>query len=244
MPATTTNVAPASGVSARGVKSGLHELLTPDNCCVLFIDHQPAMTFGVANIDRQTLINNVEGLAKAAKVFNIPVILTAVESASFSGALWPQLTSVFPDQPVIERSSMNSWEDEKLVAAVKATGRTKLVIAALWTEVCLCFPALCALGEGYEVYAVDDCSGGTSLAAHESAMARITQAGGVRTTWVSTMLEWQRDWARRATYDGVMKTVVEHGGVYGQAVEYCYTMVHKAPAYTKRFAAATNGAGH
>ena len=109
MPATT------NGSTTTPTKSGLHELLTPDNCCVIFIDHQPAMTFGVANIDRQTLLNNVVGFAKGAKVFNIPVILTAVESASFSGAIWPQLTSVFPDTKIIERSSMNSWEDAALV---------------------------------------------------------------------------------------------------------------------------------
>ena len=203
MPSTQhSNPIPASG-------NGHHELLTPDNCAVLFIDHQPAMTFGVANIDRQTLINNVVGLAKAAVTFNVPVILTSVESASFSGAVWPQLTELFPGQQVIERSSMNSWEDAALVAAVKRTGRKKLVIAALWTEVCLAFPALCALGEGFEVYAVEDCSGGTSVVAHEAALARIQQAGGVRTTWVCTMLEWQRDWARRETYDRVMQTVIE-----------------------------------
>ena len=206
MPANTTTT---EGMSAVNVKSGLHELLTPDNCCVVFIDHQPAMTFGVANIDRQTLLNNVVGFAKAARTFHVPVILTAVESASFSGAIWPQLTGVFPEVPVIERSSMNSWEDAKLVEAVKRTGRTKLVICALWTEVCLAFPALCALGEGYEVYAVEDCSGGTSQVAHDAAISRIVQAGGVRTTWVCTMLEWQRDWARKATYNDVMQTVIE-----------------------------------
>jgi nicotinamidase-related amidase len=220
-----------------GASSGLLELLTPDNCCVIFIDHQPAMTFGVANIDKQTLINNCVGLAEAAKTFNVPVILTAVESKSFSGNIWPQLTSLFPSHKVIERSSMNSWEDDALVQAVKATGRKKLVIAALWTEVCLTFPALCALADGYEVYAVEDCSGGTSQVAHDAAIARIQQAGGVRMTWIQTMLEWQRDWARRGTYDSVMKNVVEHGGVYGQAVEYCYTMVHKAPNYVERFKA-------
>jgi len=223
---------------AGGASSGYCELLNPHNCAMIFIDHQPAMTFGVANVDRQTLINNVVGLAKAAKIFNIPTILTAVESKSFSGAIWPQLTSQFPELQVIERSSMNSWEDAAFVAAVKKTGRKKLIIAALWTEVCLAFPALCALGEGYEVYAVEDCSGGTSVAAHEAALNRITQAGGVRTTWICTMLEWQRDWARRATYDPVMQTVLEHGGVYGQAVEYCYTMVHKAKPYPERIAAA------
>jgi nicotinamidase-related amidase len=217
--------------------SGKLELLNPSNCCVVLIDHQPAMTFGVANIDKQLLINNTVGLAKAAKIFHIPVILTSVESKSFSGAIWPQLTSLFPDQKPIERSSMNSWEDEALVAAVKKTGRKKLVMAALWTEVCLAFPALCAMQEGYEVYAVEDCCGGTSVVAHDAAIARIAQAGAVRATWISTMLEWQRDWARRATYDPVMQTVLEHGGVYGQAVEYCYTMVHKAPNFLDRLAA-------
>ena len=183
---------------------GLLELLDPTNCAVLFIDHQPAMTFGVASIDRQSLITNCVGLAKAAITFKVPVILTAVESKSFSGAIWPQLTSLFPDVPVIERSSMNSWEDKALVAAVKKTGKKKLVIAALWTEVCLCFPALHALAEGFEIYAVEDCSGGTSLIAHDAAISRIVQAGGVRVTWVQVMLEWQRDWARKGTYDAVM----------------------------------------
>jgi len=213
------------------------ELLNPTNCAMIFIDHQPAMTFGVANIDKQTLINNVVGLAKAAKIFNVPVILTAVESKSFSGAIWPQLTSEFPDHQIIERSSMNSWEDKKLVEAVKKTGKKKLVIAALWTEVCLLFPALSALQEGYEIYAVEDCSGGTSEMAHKSAMTRMSMVGVQPVTWVQVMLEWQRDWANKTHYDEVMKTVIDHGGAYGQAVEYCYTMVHKAPAYPERFPA-------
>jgi nicotinamidase-related amidase len=119
---------------------------------------------------------------------------------------------------------MNSWEDEAFVAAVKKTGRKKLVIAALWTEVCLTFPTLMALRDGYQVYAVEDCSGGTSEMAHRAAMQRVVQAGAVPVTWNQVMLEWQRDWARRSTYDGVMKIVIDHGGAYGQAVEYCYTV--------------------
>jgi len=217
--------------------SGPLELLTPQNCVMIFIDHLPAMTFGVANIDRQLLVNNVEGLAKAAKLFHVPTIITAVESKSFSGTVWPQITQHFPAAKLIERSSMNSWEDSAFVEAVKRTGRKKLVIAALWTEVCLCFPALSALAEGFEVYAVDDCSGGVSDTAHRSAMTRMTQAGVVPVTWVQVMLEWQRDWSRKTSYNDVMQTVIEHGGVYGQAVEYCYTMVHKAPAFPERFAA-------
>jgi len=220
-----------------GNVGGPLELLDPSNCCVIFIDHQPAMTFGVANIDKQLLINNVTGLAKAAKLFHIPTIITSVESKSFSGSVWPQLTEVFPGQKVYERSSMNSWEDKAFVDAVTRTGRKKLVMCALWTEVCLCFPALHALAAGFEVYAVEDCSGGTSIAAHSNAMQRMSQAGAIPVTWVQVMLEWQRDWARRDSYNDVMQTVIEHGGVYGQAVEYCYTMVHKQPSFPERFAA-------
>jgi nicotinamidase-related amidase len=212
------------------------ELLDPTNSVVIFIDHQPAMTFGVASIDRATLINNTVGLAKAAKAFNVPVIITSVETQSFSGNVWPELTSLFPDHEVVERSSMNSWEDDGFVAAVKKTGRKKLIIAALWTEVCLTFPALCAMKEGYEVYAVEDCCGGTTLVAHDASLARISQAGAVRVTWNQVMLEFQRDWSRRSTYNAVMKIVVEHGGAYGQAVEYCYTHVHKQPPFPVRFA--------
>src|SRR6185369_12986672 len=142
------------------------ELLNPANSAVIFIDFQPQMTFGVANIDRQTLFNNVLLLAKAAKIFNVPTILTTVESKSFSGNMWPQILDIFPNQATVERSSMNSWEDEKFVAAVKATGRKKLVMAALWTEVCLAFPALEAIKAGFEVYAVEHASGGTTVTAH------------------------------------------------------------------------------
>jgi nicotinamidase-related amidase len=215
----------------------IHSLLTPENCTVVFIDHQPQMTFGVASIDRQTLVNNTIGLAKAAKVFNVPVILTTVETQSFSGPMWPQLTELFPGKTPIERTSMNSWEDKKFVAEVERIGRKKLVIAALWTEVCLAFPAIQAMEAGYEVYAVEDASGGTSEAAHRWAMQRIVQAGAVPVTWQQVLLEFQRDWARRETYDAVMKIVLEHSGAYGQGVEYAYTMVHKQPAYPTRLAA-------
>jgi nicotinamidase-related amidase len=188
------------------------------------------MTFGVANIDRQTLFNNVILLAKAAKIFKVPTIFTTVETKSFSGNMWPQLLDIFPGQEPIERSSMNSWEDEKFVAAVKATGRKKLIMAALWTEVCLAFPALEAMNAGFEVYAVEDASGGTSVTAHNAAMRRVEQAGAVPMTTIQVLLEYQRDWARKDTYNDVMAAVKEHCGAYGQGVEYAYTMVHGAPA--------------
>lgn len=206
------------------------ELLNPENSALILIDFQPQMTFGVANIDRQTLFNNVMLLAKAAKIFNVPTILTTVETKSFSGNMWPQILDIFPNQEPIERSSMNSWEDTTFVEAVAATGRKKLIMAALWTEVCLTFPALEALKAGYEVYGVEDASGGTSLTAHNAAMRRIEQAGVVPVTSLQVLLEYQRDWAHKDTYNAVIETVKEHCGAYGQGVEYAYTMVHGAPA--------------
>ncbi|MBD2836191.1 hydrolase [Pseudomonas sp. JM0905a] len=207
----------------------IRELLNPTNSALILIDHQPQMAFGVQSIDRQQLKNNTVGLAKSAKIFNVPTILTSVETESFSGYIWPELLSVFPDQQPIERTSMNSWEDEKFVAAVKATGRKKLIIAALWTEVCLTFPALEAMEAGYEVYIVTDASGGTSQEAHDMAVQRMIQAGAIPVTWQQVLLEYQRDWSKRDSYDAVMDLVREHSGAYGMGVDYAYTMVHKAP---------------
>ena len=207
----------------------IRELLNPTNSALILIDHQPQMAFGVQSIDRQTLKNNTVALAKAARIFNVPSILTSVETESFSGYIWPELLAVFPGQQPIERTSMNSWEDRKLVEAVKATGRKKLVMAALWTEVCLTFPALEAMAEGYEVYIVTDASGGTSQEAHDMAVQRMIQAGAVPVTWQQVLLEYQRDWSRKATYDAVMDLVREHSGAYGMGVDYAYTMVHGAP---------------
>jgi nicotinamidase-related amidase len=151
--------------------------------------------------------------------------------------MWPQILELFPGKQPIERSSMNSWEDKNFVAEVQRIGRKKLVMAALWTEVCLCFPAIQAMEAGYEVYAVEDASGGTSEVAHGNAMKRIVQAGGVPVSWLQVLLEFQRDWARRETYDAVMKLVIDHAGAYGQGVEYAYTMVHGQPPFPKRLAA-------
>lgn len=206
------------------------QLLDKDNSALIFIDHQPQMSFGVANIDRQQLKNNVVGLAKAGKIFNVPTLFTSVETESFSGYIWPELLAVHPEITPIERTSMNSWEDAAFVKAVEATGRKKLVISALWTEVCLTFPALMALEAGYEVYVVTDTSGGTSVDAHERSIDRMVQAGAIPVTWQQVLLEYQRDWARKETYDAVMELVREHSGAYGMGVDYAYTMVHHASA--------------
>ena len=206
------------------------DLLDPQNSALIFIDHQPQMSFGVANIDRQQLKNNTVALAKAGKIFNVPVIYTSVETESFSGYIWPELLAVHPELKPIERTSMNSWEDAKFVEAVEKTGRKKLVISALWTEVCLTFPALMAMKEGYEVYVVTDTSGGTSVDAHERSVQRMVQAGAIPVTWQQVLLEYQRDWSRKETYEPVMDLVREHSGAYGMGVDYAYTLVHKAPA--------------
>jgi nicotinamidase-related amidase len=188
------------------------------------------MLFGVANADRAALINNVTLLAKVAKEFNVPAVLTAVETESFSGYIWPQLLDVFPGQPVVERSSMNSWDDENFVAAIRKTGRKKIVLAGLWTETCVALPTVQAIHDGYEVYVVEDCCGDVSQLSHENAMQRVIQAGARPVTALSVVLEWQRDWAHKGTYDGVMDIVKTHCGAYGVGVEYAYTMVHGAPA--------------
>ena len=206
------------------------EVLTPDNCQIIFIDQQPQMAFGVQSMDRQALKNNTVGLAKAAKVFNIPTIITTVETESFSGHTYPELLDVFPGKDILERSSMNSWDDQKVRDALAANGKKKVVVSGLWTEVCNNSFALCAMLEGdYEIYMVADASGGTSKEAHDYAMQRMIQAGVVPVTWQQVLLEWQRDWAHKATYDAVMAIVREHSGAYGMGVDYAYTMVHKAP---------------
>jgi nicotinamidase-related amidase len=204
-------------------------LITGDNSAVVFIDHQPQMTFGVANIERQQLINNVVMLAKGAKEFGVPTILTAVETESFSGYIWPQLMDVFPGQQPIERTSMNSWDSPRFREAVKATGKKNIIVAGLWTEVCVTWPTLNMLHEGYNVYIVEDACGATSLAAHDAAIMRCVQAGAVPMTAIATVLEFQRDWARREHYSAVMDIFRQHGGAYGNGIEYAYSIVHKAP---------------
>jgi nicotinamidase-related amidase len=207
-------------------------LLTPGNCVVALIDHQPQMLFGVSNFDRQAIINNTVAIAKAAKVFEVPVVLTTVESKSFSGHLWPQIRAVFPDQAPIERSSMNSWDDGNFVAAIQKSGRKKIVLAGLWTETCVALPTVQAIHDGYEIYVVEDCCGDVTQLAHDNAMKRVIQAGAKPVTSLSVMLEWQRDWAQKDTYDAVMDIVKTHCGAYGVGVEYAYTMVHGAPPTT------------
>lgn len=205
------------------------ELLTPENSQLIFIDHQPQMAFGVQSIDRQTLKNNVVALAKAAKLFDIPTTITTVETESFSGYTYPELLEVFPETELLERTSMNSWDDQKVRDALAANGRKKVIVSGLWTGICNLMFAFSAMEDaGYEIYMMADASGDTTVEAHDHAMQRMIQAGVVPMTTIQTMLEWQRDWANRENYDGLMDIIREHGGAYGMGIDYAYTMVHKA----------------
>ncbi|SHE60854.1 Nicotinamidase-related amidase [Microbulbifer donghaiensis] len=199
-------------------------LLTPDNHTVILIDHQPQMAFATRSHGVQDVRNNVTGLAKSAKAFNVPTILTTVASKSFSGPLFPELQAVFPKQTPIDRTTMNTWEDDRVVNVVKKHKNKKLVIAALWTEVCGVGPVLSAIEDGYDVYFVTDASGGVSKEAHDMAVQRMIQAGAKPITWVQYLLELQRDWARGETYAAVTNIAKEHAGGYGLGIIYAKEM--------------------
>ena len=217
-----THAQPAVG-QAQAMDGNL-SLLTPENSTLLLIDYQPQMIFGVNSHDRQTIRNNVEALSKSAKAFDVPTVLTTVSAESFSGPKIPEITGVFPNHTLYDRTSMNAWDDRRVIAEIERAGRPKLVIGALWTEVCLTMPALEALADGYEVYIVTDASGGTSREAHDMAVDRMVQAGAIPVTWQQVMLEWQRDWANAGTYEAVTSIAREHSGAYGVGIDYAYGM--------------------
>ncbi|GEC10796.1 hydrolase [Streptomyces spinoverrucosus] len=201
------------------------DLLTPDNSVFLFVDHQPQMFFGAGSGDRTAIVNATVGLAKTAKAFDVPVVLSTVAAETFSGSLLPQLAEVFPEQPVIDRSTMNPWEDATVIEAIKATGRKKIVLSGLWTEVCVVLPALSALAQGYEVYVVADACGGLTPEAHAHALQRMAKAGACTVDWIPVLLELQRDWARTETYDAVVDIVKEHDGAYGLGLVYAQQFI-------------------
>lgn len=217
---TTNPLLAASKASAAASKS----LLSPTNHTLMLIDHQPQMAFATASIDIVELRNNVTGLAKSAKAFNVPTILTTVAEKSFSGPIFPELQAVFPKQKPIDRTTMNSWEDKRITDAVNKYGKNKIVIAALWTEVCGVGPVLSALDQGFEVYFVTDASGGVSDDAHNMAVQRMVNAGAIPITWLQYILELQRDWARGETYQAVTDIAKEHGGGYGLGIIYAQEM--------------------
>ena len=175
-------------------------LLTPKNSALIIIDYQPVQVSSVASMDHRALVANIVVVAKIAKLFGLPIVLSTVNvKTGLSGPTIHQLMDVLEGMEQIDRTTMNAWEDEQFIRAVKATGRKKLIMTALWTEICLCLPALDAIREGYDVYPVVDAVGGTSVEAHQTALERASQAGAKLTTWAQLVGELQRDWAREET---------------------------------------------
>jgi nicotinamidase-related amidase len=194
------------------------QLLTRENCAITFIDHQPEMVLGVNTIETGALQNNVAGLAKTADAYDIPVVLSTI-GREHNGPLFEEIRDVFPDEEVIDRTTLNSWENETYVEAVEATDRDRLVMAGLWTEVCVCFAALSALEAGYDVYVVADACGGRTTADHEHALERMVNAGATPVTWAQVLYEIQRDWAADGAREA-HQISIDHAGDFGMAVQY------------------------
>ena len=214
-----------NGLAKRSEKG----LLTPDNCAVAFIDHQPQMLFGTSNFDRQSIINSTVALAKATRIFERAGRSQHCRNQKLQRQHVATAQGDLPASDVIERSSMNAWDDRNFVAAIERTGKKKIVLSGLWTETCVALPTIQAIHDGYEIYVAEDCCGDVSQLAHDNAMRRVVQAGAKPVTSLSVLLELQRDWAHKDTYDAVMDVVKHHFGAYGIGVEYVYTMVHGAP---------------
>jgi nicotinamidase-related amidase len=197
-------------------KTGLDALLRPEDSVLVLIDHQPYQFANLHSHEPTMIVNNVVGLAKTANVFGVPTVLTTVLEER-GGYLIKALQDVFPEQKPINRTYINTWQDERVVDVVKKTGRKQLVLAALWTEICLAMPAIQALAEGYDVFIVTDASGGVSVEAHDMAVRRMVAAGAVPITWLAVVGEWQRDWAREKTAINLAGVLAEHGGASGVA---------------------------
>jgi nicotinamidase-related amidase len=214
---------------AKNAKVGLEALLRPEDSILVLIDHQPYQFTNLNSHEPTMIVNNVVGLAKTAKVFNVPTVLTTVMEER-GGYIIKGLQDVFPDQKPINRTTLNTWEDPKVTDVVKKSGRKQLIIAGLFTEICVAFPTIQALNEGYDVFVVSDACGGVSLEAHEMAMQRMIQAGAVPITWFAVLGEWQRDWAREETVMGVAEVIMEHGGAGGVALAWELQLLSTPPA--------------
>ena len=200
-------------------------LLSPDDHTLVMIDIQSQMAFATKSIAIELLRNNVALVGHAATTFNVPVILTTVAEKSFSGPMFDELKEAFPDHAVLERTSMNSWEDASVVAEVNRLGNTRIVFAGLWTSVCIVGPVSSAIDQGFEVYVIADACGDVSDEAHERALQRMIQLGARPMTAVQYLLELQRDWARSETYDATLGIARRWGGAYGIGVTYAKVML-------------------
>jgi nicotinamidase-related amidase len=210
----TTNAKPVPGKS----------LLSPSDHTLIMIDHQSQMAFATKSIDAVTLRNNAAMVAKAAAGFKVSTILTTVAEKTFSGPIFEEIKEAFPEADVIDRTSMNTWEDPRIAERVNQVGKSRLVFAGLWTSVCIVGPTLSALDQGFEVYVIADACGDVTDEAHERAMDRMVQAGVRPMTSLQYLLELQRDWARTETYELVTGIAKQHGGGYGLGITYAKTM--------------------
>ncbi|MGK8706606.1 hydrolase [Metapseudomonas otitidis] len=206
-------------------------LLDPKNHTLILIDHQSQMAFATKSIDAVTLRNNAALVSKAAREFGVDTILTTVAEKSFSGPIFDEIKSVFPDHQVIDRTTMNTWEDPRIAVEVNRIGKPRIVLAGLWTSVCIVGPALSALDQGFEVYVITDACGDVSNEAHEMAIQRMVQLGARPMTALQYLLELQRDWARGETYDQTVKTAIANGGAYGLGLIYAKTMFNASEGH-------------
>ncbi|MCH9807745.1 MAG: hydrolase [Alphaproteobacteria bacterium] len=209
---------------AKVANADIREPLTPENSVLLYVDLQPQYVFTVNTTDAGKLINNATGLAKAAKLFNVPTIFTTISAKSFAGPMFAKVQSARPDVTPIDRTSINALDTPEVLAAIKATGRKKIVIGGLWTDSCVVLPTLGLLKRGYEVYVVADVAGDVDAESHERGMQRMIQAGAVPVTWLPVILEWQKDWSNKATAGPLAEIAEEHGGTWGQGVFYVRSM--------------------
>jgi len=200
------------------------QLLTPTDHALILIDFQSQMSFATHSIDAVTLRNNAALVAHAAASFKVPTILTTVAEKSFSGPMFSEVTDPFPGQALLDRTSMNTWEDAAVIKRVNEIGKDRIVFAGLWTSVCIVGPALSALDQGFEVYVIADACGDVSAEAHNRAMERMVQAGARPMTSVQYLLEMQRDWARTESYDSTTGVAKRFAGSYGLGIIYAQTM--------------------
>ena len=216
---------------AKAVAAPGKTLLSPADHTLIMIDHQSQMAFATKSIGAIELRNNAGLLAHAAQAFKVSTIITTVAEKSFSGPVFDEIKAAFPDAEVIDRTSMNTWEDAAVIEAINKIGKSRIVFAGLWTGVCIVGPVASAIDQGFECYFIADACGDVSVEAHERACQRMIQLGTIPITSVQYMLELQRDWARTETYDATTGVAKKYAGAYGLGITYAKTMFNASEAH-------------
>lgn len=206
------------------LRTGYVVQLTPQNSLLLLVDLQDLFGVTISSIDQTNLVNNATGIAEAAKVFNVPTILTTANAKTFAGPFFSQVANARKDLVIYDRTAIDAWTDRRIVGAIRESGRKKIIIGGLWTASCVTLPALSALAEGYDVYVLSDVSGDINSETHNRAIQRLIQAGATPISWVALMLEWQQDWARKETAGQVVEIAKRYGGAWGMAASYAGAM--------------------